>query len=123
MVGCSLDQVDRTPAQWAHEVRRLLSCGAVVGGHGRVDGVDTIELRLSSSYPRACAASSDQSPCKPQPVGWSGVLWANASTYRPVRLASHGHHDSFQIDFRWLAPNATNLAMLHQRIPAGFRHV
>ena len=84
MVGCSLDQVDRTPAQWAHEVRRLLSCGAVVGGHGRVAGVDTIEPRLSSSYRRARAASSDQSPCKPQPRGCTVAPAANPPTARAV---------------------------------------
>jgi hypothetical protein len=56
-------------------------------------------------------------------VGWTGTLWANANTFLPVRLVSHGRHFSFQIDFRWLAPTAANLARLHQPIPAGFRHV
>ncbi|HEY7147150.1 MAG TPA: hypothetical protein VH637_23130 [Streptosporangiaceae bacterium] len=120
-VGCTVDQVDRTPAQWAREVRKLLSCGAAVAGHQRVDGADTIELTLRSSYQRACAASS-YGRCQPQDVGWHGTLWADASTYLPVRLKSHGHGYGFRIDFRWLQPTAANLAMLRQPIPSGFRH-
>jgi hypothetical protein len=120
-VACTLGPIDRTGAQWTREVRKLLSCGAAVAGHAQVDGVDTIKLRLSSSYHRACAAANDQRRCQPQPVGWSGVLWANASTYLPVRLVSHGEHFGFQIDFRWLTPTAVNLAKLHQPIPAGYR--
>jgi hypothetical protein len=121
-LGCELGAMNRTPAQWAREVRKLLSCGAAVAGHQRVDGVDTIKLKLSSSYRRACAGSNSGG-CHPVPVGWSGMLWANAKTYLPVRLSSHGHHYSFQIDFRWLAPTAANLAKLHQPIPSGFKHV
>jgi len=122
-LGCTLGQIDRTPAQWAREVRKLLSCGAAVAGHERVDGVNAIKLRLSSSCHRACASASDQRRCQPQRVGWTGGLWANASTYLPVRLVSHGQRYRFQVDFRWLAPSAANLARLHQPIPAGFRHV
>ena len=122
-LGCKLGAVDRTPAQWAREVKKLLSCGAAVAGRQRVDGVDTIRLKLSSSYHRACAGSNSGGTCHPVSVGWTGTLWANAKTFLPVRLISHGHHYSFQIDFRWLAPNAANLAMLHQPIPAGFKHV
>ncbi len=122
-LGCKLGAVDRTPAQWAREVKKLLSCGAAVAGRERVDGVDTIRLKLSSSYHRACAGSNSGGQCHPVSVGWTGTLWANAKTFLPVRLVSHGHHFSFQIDFGWLAPNAANLAMLHQPIPAGFKHV
>jgi hypothetical protein len=122
-LGCKLGAVDRTPAQWAREVRKLLSCGAKVAGRQRVDGVETIKLKLSSSYRRACAGSSDGGRCHPVPVGWTGALWANAKTFLPVRLFSHGHDFSFQIDFGWLAPTKANLAKLHQPIPAGFRHV
>lgn len=122
-LGCALGDLDRTPGQWAREVRKLLSCGAKVAGYQRVDGVKAIKLKLSSSYMRACVAANDHSPCMPQPVGWTGTLWANAATYLPVRLASHGSHYSFRIDFRWLAPTEANLAMLHQQIPAGFKHV
>ncbi len=122
-LACTLGEVDRTPAQWTREVRRLLSCGAAVAGHERVDGVNAIKLKLSSSYKRACAASNDQRKCTPQPVGWNGILWADASSYLPVRLVSHGHKFSFKIDFRWLAPATANLAKLHQPIPGGFKHV
>jgi hypothetical protein len=122
-LGCKLGAVDRTPSQWAREVRKLLACGAAVAGRQRVDGVDAIRLKLSSSYSRACAGSSDGGRCHPVPVGWTGTLWANANTFLPVRLVSHGRHFSFQIDFRWLAPTAANLAKLHQPIPSGFRHV
>jgi len=121
--GCQVGNVNRTPSQWANEVRKLLSCGAAVAGRQRVDGVETIRLKLSSSYRHACAGASDGGRCHPQSVGWSGVLWANAKTYLPVRLKSHGRKFSFQIDFRWLAPTSANLAELHQRIPSGFRHV
>ncbi len=122
-LACKLGAVDRTPAQWAREVKKLLSCGAAVAGRQRVDGVDTIRLKLSSSYHRACAGSNSGGRCHPVSVGWTGTLWANAKTFLPVRLISHGHHYSFQIDFRWLAPSSANLAMLRQPIPAGFRHV
>ncbi|HEX7996500.1 MAG TPA: hypothetical protein VF506_21480 [Streptosporangiaceae bacterium] len=121
-VGCRLGEMSRTPAQWAREVRKLLSCGAAVAGRQRMDGVAAIKLKLSSSYRRACAGSNSGS-CHPVSVAWSGILWANAKTYLPVRLISHGHHYSFLIDFRWLAPTAANLAKLHQSIPAGFKHV
>jgi len=122
-LACTLGEITRTPAQWTREVRKLLSCGAAVAGYENVDGIKTIKLRLSSTYKRACVATSGQSKCTPVPVGWTGVLWANASTYKPVRLVSHGHHYSFKIDFRWLTPNAASLALLHQPIPTGFRHV
>ena len=122
-LACTLGAINRTPAQWTREVRKLLSCGAAVAGYERVDGVNTIRLRLSSSDSRACAGADDQRRCQPQPVGWSGVMWADASTYLPVRLVSHGEHYGFQIDFGWLAPTGPNLAKLRQPIPAGFRHV
>jgi hypothetical protein len=122
-LGCRLGAIDRTPAQWAREVKKLLSCGAAVAGHQRVDGADAIKLKLSSSYQRACAGTNDGRRCHPQDVGWHGTLWADASTYLPVRLVSRGHHYGFQIDFRWLPPTKANLAMLHQPIPSGFRHV
>jgi len=121
VLGCKVGALDRTPAQWAREVRKLLSCGAAVAGRQSVDGVATIKLKLSSRYRRACAGSSDGGSCHPVPVGWSGTLWANARTYLPVRLRSRGGDFGFQIDFRWLAPTAANLARLHQPIPAGFK--
>jgi hypothetical protein len=120
-LGCRLGAIDRTPAQWAREVRKLLSCGAAVAGRQRVNGVESIRLKLSSSYRRACAGSNGGGRCHPVPVGWTGTLFANAQTYLPVRLVTRGHHYSFLIDFGWLAPTTANLAKLHQRIPAGFR--
>jgi hypothetical protein len=122
-IGCKVGVVDRTSAQWVREVRKLLSCGAAVAGKQQVDGVDTIRLKLSSSYRHACAGSSDGGRCHPVSVGWTGTLWADAKTFLPVRLKSHGSHFSFQIDFGWLAPTPANLAKLHQSIPAGFKHV
>ena len=122
-IGCAVGNVNLTPSQWAKQVRKLLSCGAAVVGRQRVDGVETIRLKLSSSYRHACAGASGGGRCHPQSVGWSGILWANAKTYLPVRLKSHGRKFSFQIDFRWLAPTSANLAELHQRIPSGFKHV
>lgn len=122
-VGCTLGETDRTRVQWTREVKKLLSCGAKVAGVEQVDGVKTVKLKLSSSYKRACVASNYQSKCTPVSVGWHGVLWANAATFLPVRLVSHGHHYSFRIDFGWLAPTSANRALLRPVIPAGFRHV
>jgi hypothetical protein len=122
-VACTLGETTRTPAQWTREVRKLLSCGAVVAGHSRVDGVRTIKLKLSSTVTRACAGSNSPGKCQPVSVGWTGMLWADAATYLPVRLLSRGQHFGFLIDFGWLAPTAANLAKLHQPIPAGYRHV
>jgi hypothetical protein len=34
-----------------------------------------------------------------------------------------GQHDKVGVEFSWLPPAKANLSMLHQRIPAGFRHV
>jgi hypothetical protein len=104
-------------------VKKLLSCRAAVAGHQRIAGADAIKLKLSSSYQRSCAGTNDARRCHAQDVGWHGTLWADASTYLPVRLVSRGHHYGFQIDFRWLAPTKANLANLHQPIPSGFKHV
>ncbi len=121
--ACTLGETDLTKAQWTREIKKLLSCGAAFAGYQQVDGVKTVKLKLSSTIKNACAASNSPGKCTPVPVGWSGVVWANASTYLPVRLMAHGHKFSFQIDFRWLAPSAANLALLHSKVPAGFRHV
>jgi hypothetical protein len=123
-LACTLGETDLTKAQWTREIKKLFSCGAAhVAGYQQVDGVKAVKLKLSSSYKKACAASNYQSKCTPVSVGWSGVIWADASTYLPVRLVAHGHKFSFQIDFQWLAPTAANLASLQPKIPAGFRHV
>lgn len=121
--ACTLGDTQLSVAQWTREVKKLLSCGAAVAGYQQVDGVKAVKIKLSSTYKNACAASNDQSKCTPVPVGWTGTLWADASSFMPVRLAAKGHHFSFQIDFRWLTPTSANLALLHQKIPAGFRHV
>ncbi len=121
--ACTLGDQNLTPAQWTREVRKLLSCGAAVAGFDQVDGVKTIKLKLSSTYKRACVATSGQRKCTPQPVGWTGVLWASAASFLPVRLVSHGHHYSSTTDFRWLAPTSANLAKLRLTIPGGFKRV
>jgi hypothetical protein len=121
--ACTLGETQLSRAQWTREIKKLLSCGAAFAGYQRVDGVKTVKLKLSSTIKSACAATNAPGGCKPVPVGWNGVLWANASSFLPVRLAAHGEKFSFRIDFGWLTPNAANLAKLHPSIPAGFRHV
>lgn len=123
-VACTLGETELTRAQWTREIKKLLSCGATTfAGYEQVDGVKAVKLKLSSTIKNACAASNSPGKCTPVPVGWSGVVWANASTYLPVRLMAHGHKFSFRIDFGWLTPNAASLAKLRPSIPAGFRHV
>ena len=125
---CTLSGTYVTQAQWTREVRKLLSCGAAIAGHGRVDGVEAIKLRLRTGDRRAdirACAKADHGrwrQCQ-QIFAWSEFLWANASTYLPVRLVEHVGPASMQVDFRWLAPIPANLAKLRQSIPAGFRHV
>lgn len=121
--ACTLGDTELSRAQWTHEIRKLLACGAAFAGYERVDGVKAVKLKLSSTIKNACAASSSPGKCTPVPVGWNGTLWANASTFLPVRLMAHGHKFSFRIDFGWLTPNGANLAKLRPSIPAGFRHV
>lgn len=120
-VSCSLGPVQRTPAQWAREVRKLLSCGVAVAEYRLTRGQATIEFKLSS-HARACAGSSS-GPCRKQDVSWHGLLRVNASTYLPTRLVMIGHHYKVGVEFGWLPPTKANLSMLRQRIPAGFRHV
>jgi hypothetical protein len=121
--ACTLGDTQLSVAQWTREVKKLLSCGAAFAGSQQIDGVKTVKINLSSTYKNACAASNYQNKCTPVPVGWRGTLWANASTFLPVRLTAKGQHFGFQIDFRWLAPTPANLALLNPKIPAGFRHV
>ncbi|HET7012566.1 MAG TPA: hypothetical protein VFI65_01565 [Streptosporangiaceae bacterium] len=121
--ACTMEETQLSRAQWSREIKKLLSCGAAFAGYQQIDGVKTVKLKLSSTIKNACAASNSPGGCTPVPVGWDGTLWANASTYLPVRLAAHGHKFSFQIDFAWLTPNAANLAKLQPQIPSSFRHV
>lgn len=121
--ACTLGETEQSRAQWTREIKKLLSCGAAFAGYQQVDGVKAVKLKLSSTIKSACAASNSPGGCKPVPVGWNGVLWANASSFLPVRLMAHGEKFSFRIDFGWLTPNAANLAKLRPSIPAGFRHV
>jgi hypothetical protein len=121
--SCTLGDTELTRAQWGREIKKLLSCGAAFAGYQQVDGVKAVKLKLSSTIKNACAGSTSPGKCTPVPVGWSGVLWASASSYLPVRLMAHGERFSFKIDFGWLAPNTANLAKLRPQIPGGFRHV
>jgi len=119
---CTLIQVQRTPAQWAAQVRKLLSCGAAVAGHQKIGGAAAIKLKLNSHH-FGCAAANGGRRCVPQDAGWHGALWVNTKTYLPIRLVSHGRGYAVRIDFGWLRPTPANLAKLHQTIPAGFHHV
>jgi hypothetical protein len=120
---CALDATRRTPAAWASEVRKLLSCGAAaVEGHARIDGVAAIKLGLNNRYAQGCAGTSDHRRCGGS-ANWTGTLWVSASSHLPIRLTGGGSSYRFQTDFRWLPATPASLAMLHQTIPSGFRHV
>jgi hypothetical protein len=133
---CFLNVSNWTPAQWASQVRKLLSCGTVsVQGHQRVDGVNAVELRLHARRERICEVVVQLPPargtrrvsskrhCGLASLGWNGTLWVDPSTYLPVRLRPFAATRSGErLDFRWLPPTAANLAKLHQTIPPGFRH-
>jgi hypothetical protein len=139
---CFLNVSNWTPAQWAAQVRKLLSCGTVsVQGHQRVDGVNAIELKLHARQVRYCVVQlppargtqlppargtrrvSSKRHCELGFKGWNGTLWVDPSTYLPVRLQPFAAMSSGErLDFRWLPPTAANLAKLHQIIPPGFRH-
>lgn len=126
-----------TPAQWASEVTKLLSCSTVTKqGRQQVDGIDAIRLKIHTKLVRGCVMELPQvrgretvdiSKCHHfewMHAGWNGNLWLDPSTYLPVRLTSFGPGRSGQrFDFQWLSPTPANLAKLRQPIPAGFRHV
>src|SRR5262249_1437407 len=54
---CTLVQVQRTPAQWAAEVKKLLSCGVSVAGHQNIGGAGAIKLEMNSDNFAGAGAS------------------------------------------------------------------
>jgi hypothetical protein len=51
------------------------------------------------------------------------TLWVDAGTYLPIRLIERDPNGSQQVDFRFLAPSAANLAKLTVTVPPGFTKV
>jgi hypothetical protein len=51
------------------------------------------------------------------------VLWVNPATYLPVRAVFTLGRERIQTNYRWQSPSLTNLAMLRESVPAGFRQV
>jgi hypothetical protein len=99
----------RFVVDWPAQIRGSLSCGSyAISGHRRVDGVEAIAISLLH------AAA----------LGWHETLWLNPSTYLPVRITwSNAGGQSWQADYRWLAPTPANLAKLSLTVPAGFHHL
>ena len=96
--ACTLGETELTRAQWTREIKKLLSCGAAFAGYEQVDGVKAVKLKLSSTIKNACAASNSPGKCTPVPVGWSGVVWANASSL-PAG-PPHGPRRQVQLPYR-----------------------
>jgi hypothetical protein len=97
----------------AAQLRTALRCGQFwMAGRQRVDGVETVELKLI--------------PSADTPV--RQTFWVDASSYLPVRsvVANYsmpGMVWEYQTDYRWLPPTAANVAEVHVTIPAGFAQV
>jgi hypothetical protein len=94
---------------WIRGVHRLIHCGALVAeGTEQVDGVKTIKLRATNP-----AGNGDGLPL---------TVWVRRSDYVPVKFAQGTGNKTTRQDVSWLPPTKANLAKLHVRIPAGFRH-
>jgi hypothetical protein len=107
-----------TMTGWPSLIRQALSCGSYrIVGHQRLDGVDTIKIESVFRQPPPCLALRNHQ-----------TLWVNPSSYLPVRIARnwwprHRPLSSLVGDFRWLEPNAANLANLRAPVPGGFRRI
>jgi hypothetical protein len=96
------------PGGWLAFAGNELHCGEFAQAAGaatakpgrqRVDGIEAVRL-----------------------TGRGGTVWVDPATYLPVQVVVGGLKPA-QIDFRWLSPNAANLAQLSVRVPAGFQRV
>jgi len=84
-------------------IRSALACGGLsVAGRVRVDGAAAIKLTGTRRLMRL-------------PL----TVYVSPATYLLIRVVIGG----LRQDYRWLAPTASNLAMLKVRIPPGFRRV
>src|SRR5580658_3276367 len=83
---------------------------AVIVGYQRVDGTDTIELRIT-----AAATAPDRLT----------YMWIGRATYLPVRIsiASTDPHRVVSEDITWLERSQRNLSRFTASIPAGFLQV
>jgi hypothetical protein len=94
-------------------LRTALRCGQyTLAGTQRVDGVETVELKLV--------------PMADTPV--RQTFWVNSSSYLPVRSVAANYSMpgsvwEYQTDYRWLQPTPANVAHLNVSIPAGFTQV
>jgi hypothetical protein len=93
-------------SNWPAAIHRALACGEYkVDGSQRVDGVDAIKLEPVNS-----AVNS--------------VIWIDPSTYLPVREVQFARTgNAVQFDFKWLQPDAANLANFTPPVPSGFTEV
>jgi hypothetical protein len=94
-------------------VRAAIASGKLVQrGTERVDGRDTLHLRVSEASSGASTKS----------IGLD--LWVDAKTYQLVRLTSGSPKSpDFTRDYKWLPRDAKNLADLEVKPPAGFRQI
>jgi hypothetical protein len=104
------------PATAATVQHAVASKSATVVGNDTVDGIETIQLRVTDFAG----------------AGSSGDSWVDASTYLPVRMILHNQigdssrgttPGSVQDDFTFLPPTPSNLALLTPVVPAGFTTV
>ncbi|HXL90221.1 MAG TPA: hypothetical protein VN969_14840 [Streptosporangiaceae bacterium] len=97
----------------AAALRTALRCGQyTLAGTQRVDGVETVELKL---------VPSADSPVRQ-------TFWVNSSSYLPVRSVAANYSMpgsvwEYQTDYRWLQPTSANVAEVNVAIPAGFTQV
>lgn len=126
VTSCVFDRDFWTQAQWASQLKKLLSCGnAQVQGHQRVNGVDAIRLQTHTKKVRACGIvgltnGTSERRCTWGIAGRLGTLFIDPSTYLPIRFVGDGPGGE-RIDFRFLPPNRANLAKLVMTIPPGFK--
>ncbi|WP_027343955.1 hypothetical protein [Hamadaea tsunoensis] len=103
--------IPKSPFSDPQEIRDALTNGkAVLVGNEKVDGRDTVHLRLSG-HPSATGPGVD--------------LWVDATSYLPVRTAyvMAKPATGMVLDYTWLERTDENLAALNLTVPAGFRRV
>jgi hypothetical protein len=129
--SCVLEVDNWTAAQWASQIRRLVSCPNVqVQGRQWVDGVDAIRIETHAKRVRVCSVftlnngtrnnGTRERRCSWGNEGYPGMLFIDPSTYLPIRYVDPSSRDGEQMDFRFLPPNPANLAKLRIGIPPGF---
>jgi hypothetical protein len=129
--GCEHDQPPlfygvvpgMVPADFPGYVRASLACGAyAMAGRARIDGVATVRLDYTGTF-----FGPVQPTFRVKHARYHYILYVNASTYLPVRLAQWGPEKVTGFvpdeDFQWLPATKANLALLNVRIPPGFHQI